>query len=100
MSRMLPDKEIEALLNNAILGGSAECVRSNSYVLRLGRRVKFDSTQEEMDIPDGHFLEVQPGDFVTIASLERLDFTRDTLSAIGRPNDIVGFITPTTTMMR
>jgi hypothetical protein len=68
MARILPDKEIRPLLEKVICGGSPDCVRHNSYELRLGNRVKFDSTGEEAEIREGHFLEIQPGDFVTISS--------------------------------
>lgn len=83
-----------------IIKGSRECVRQNSYELRLGDKVKFDSTGEEMDIPEGYFLEIEPGDFVTIASYEKLDFKRETLALLGKRTNLTGLITPTTTMMR
>jgi deoxycytidine triphosphate deaminase len=100
MVRILPDREVKNLLGKVILGGSPECVGPNSYELRLGRDVKFDSTGEEMDIPDGHFLEIQPGDFVTISSSERLDFSRSGLDRVPSRSNLMGLITPTTTMMR
>jgi deoxycytidine triphosphate deaminase len=100
MALILPDRAIRLLLGKAILDGSPDCVRSNSYELRLGCRVKFDSTGEELEIPEGHFLEIQPGDFVTIASCEKLDFSRAALAGLDRPISLVGLITPTTTMMR
>lgn len=100
MARILPDKEIRPLLKGVIMGGSTDCVRHNSYELRLGNRVKFDSTGEEAEIPEGHFLEIQPGDFVTISSWEKLDFKRETFAALGKKTNLMGLITPTTTMMR
>jgi deoxycytidine triphosphate deaminase len=100
MARILPDKEIRPLLEKAILGGSQDCVRHNSYELRLGNRAKFDSTGEELQIAEGHFLEIQPGDFVTISSWEKLDFRREAFAALGKKTNLMGLITPTTTMMR
>jgi deoxycytidine triphosphate deaminase len=100
VARILPDREILPLLNTVILGGSAECVRHNSYELRLGGKAKFDSTGEEVDIPAGCFLEIQPGDFVTIASLEKLDFTKGAFESLGKSTNLMGLVTPTTTMMR
>ena len=99
MAKILPDREIRKLLEKAVVGASPDCVGSNSYELRLGKKVKFDSTGEELEIPEGHFLEIPPGDFVTIASWEKLDFGREAAGALGKKS-IAGFITPTTTMMR
>ncbi|SRR5216684_1815891 len=99
MAKILPDHEILKLLDKAIVGSSPQCVGPNSYELRLGSKVKFDSTSEELQIPEGHFVEIPPGDFVTIASLEKLDFGRETTASLGKKG-IAGLITPTTTMMR
>jgi len=100
MAKILPDREITKLLGICIIDGSPDCVVSNSYELRLGERVKFDSTGEELEIPEGYFLEIEPGDFVTISSLEKLDFRRETLRSLGKERNLAGLITPTTTMMR
>jgi deoxycytidine triphosphate deaminase len=100
MASVLPDREIKKLLGQVILDGSESCVRINSYEVRLGRTAKFDSTGEEVEIPDGHFLEIEPGDFVTVGSLESFDFSVQRLKAVGKPNGLFAWITPTTTMMR
>jgi len=100
MANVLPDREIKKLLNHAILDGSESCVRINSYEVRLGHRAKFDSTGEELDIPTGHFLEIEPGEFVTVGSMESFDFSAEKLKALGKPNGLFAWITPTTTMMR
>jgi deoxycytidine triphosphate deaminase len=100
MASVLPDREIKKLLGRAILGGSDDCIRINSYEVRLGHKARFDSTGEEVEIPDGHFLEIEPGDFVTVGSLEEFDFSAATTKALGKPNGIFAWITPTTTMMR
>lgn len=97
--RILPDRDIAALLGNVILEGTQDCVGPSSYEVRLGNRAKFHSTGEEVEIRPGFFLEIEPGELVTVASLEKLDFSRTTLDKIGKPG-IIGFITPTTTMMR
>ena len=85
MPKILPDREIRKLLDKIIIGSSPQSVGPNSYELRLGNKVKFDSTGEELDIPEGHFVEIPPGDFVTISSLERLDFGRDTVTSCSAP---------------
>ncbi len=100
MANVLPDREIKALLAKVILGGSAECIRVNSYEVRLGHKARFDSTGEDVEIPDGNFLEIEPGDFVTVESLEKFDLSAETTKAIGKGNGIFAWITPTTTMMR
>lgn len=100
MASVLPDREIKRLLGSVIIDGSEGCIRVNSYEVRLGCRAKFDSTGEELELPNGHFLEVEPGDFVTVQSQEVFDFSLATLKSIGKPNGVFAWITPTTTMMR
>jgi len=100
MAKVLPDREIKDLLGTAILGGSADCIRVNSYEVRLGHKARFDSTGEEVEILDGHFLEIEPGDFVSVESLEKFDLSAATTGAVGKGNGIFAWITPTTTMMR
>ena len=99
MARVLPDTQIRALLGKVIIGASDTCVRINAYEVRLGNRVRFDSTGEELDMAPGNFLEIEPGELVAVTSLESLDFTRATLEKLGKPG-IMALITPTTTMMR
>jgi deoxycytidine triphosphate deaminase len=99
VAKILPDREIKALLGKVILDGLPACVRPTSYEVRLGSQARFDSTGEEVEVKPGFFLEIQPGELVIVASLERLDFSRRTLESVGKPG-LVGFITPTTTMMR
>ena len=72
MARILPDREITPLLEKVIIKGSRECVRQNSYELRLGDKVKFDSTGEEMDIPEGYFLEIEPGTSLRLQAMKNL----------------------------
>jgi deoxycytidine triphosphate deaminase len=100
VARILPDREIKSLLGTVILEGSPECVRINSYEVRLGHTARFDSTGEEVSIPDGHYLEIEPGDFVAVESLEAFDLSAATLKVAGKPHGVFAWITPTTTMMR
>jgi hypothetical protein len=44
MAKVLPDREIALLIGKAIIGGSQDCIRVNSYEVRLGRKALFDST--------------------------------------------------------
>ncbi len=100
MATVLPDREIKALLGKAILNGSPDCIRVNSYEVRLGQKARFDSTGEELEVAENCFLEIEPGDFVSVESLEKLDFSAATLKSIGKPCGVFAWITPTTTMMR
>ena len=100
MAKVLPDREISPLLGKVIINGAPDCVRVSSYEVRLGNRVRFDSTGEEMAIPDGFYLEIDPGDFVSVESLERLDFSKAAIQSAGRSGGLFAWITPTTTMMR
>jgi deoxycytidine triphosphate deaminase len=100
MANVLPDREIKTLLGRAIIGGSQECIRVNSYEVRLGHKARFDSTGEQVDIPEGHFLEIEPGDFVAVESLEIFDLSVPTIRKLGKMNGVFAWITPTTTMMR
>ena len=96
MAKVLPDREIKSLLGTAILDGSPDCIRVNSYEIRLGHTAHFNSTGEEVNIPAGHYLEIEPGEFVAVESLERLDLTPETMRAIGKPDGVFAWITPTT----
>jgi deoxycytidine triphosphate deaminase len=100
MATVLPDREIRSLIGKVIINGSEDCIRVNSYEVRLGHKAHFDSTGEEVTIPEGHFLEIEPGDFVSVESLEKLDLGISTLESMGKPSGIFAWITPTTTMMR
>ncbi len=100
MANVLPDREIKALLGKAIMGGSTDCIRVNSYEVRLGHKAHFDSTGEEVELPGGYFLEIEPGDFVAVESLEVFDLSSNTLKELGKENGVFAWITPTTTMMR
>ncbi len=100
MASILPDKEIAKLLGVCILDGQRECLKPNSYQLRLGPNVRFHSTNERKVLQPDQFLEVNPGETVTINSLERIDFTKETVRNLFADAMLLGFITPTTTMMR
>ncbi len=100
MAQILSDRQLARLLNTCILNASAESIKSNSYELRLGNHVRFMSTAEEKEVLQGQFVEIPPGEFVTISSLERIDFRKDTVSQVLADSMLMGLITPTTTMMR
>ena len=66
----------------------------------LGESVHFHSTGERKKLEPGLFLKVNPGETVIISSLERLDFTGETIKNIYPDQMLMALITPTTTMMR
>ncbi len=100
MAKILADKDIKRLLDVCILKGSEDCIKPNSYELRLGSEVKFFATDERKKIEEGQFLEIDVGQMVSIASLETIDFTIEKVQQVFKKSMLMGFITPTTTMMR
>ncbi|HUU46016.1 MAG TPA: hypothetical protein VM118_09800 [Acidobacteriota bacterium] len=100
MAKLLNDRELERLVGDCILEGSREQVRANAYKLRLGGQVRFHSTGEIKSLEQGQFIEIGAGEAVTIASLEKLDFTADTVGRLHPGRLLWGLIMPTTTMMR
>lgn len=100
MSQVLSDRELTAILGHCIVDGDEHCVRANSYELRLGSSVRFHSTSEDMGLKAGQYLAIQPGELVSVSSLESLDFTRKVVSEYFDSDALMGLITPTTTMVR
>lgn len=102
MAQLLPDKEIRKLLSSIIVGdqGSNIKINPNGVELRLGNAVRFLATKEEKKIPKGHFLKINPGESVIVSSKEKIDFSSAALEAKYPGQMIMGFVTPTTTMMR
>lgn len=100
MARILSDREVKSLLGSVIQGSDPKLLNPNGLELRLGRKIKFISTGEEKEIPEGHFVKVSPGESAIIASLERLDFSRETVQKHFPKCMLMAFITPTTTMIR
>ena len=100
MARILPDKEIKTLLGSVILDGDQKLVEPNGIKLRLGKSILFQSTGEEKAMAPGTFAKIAPGEAVLIASMEVIDFRPATTSKLIAEPCLMGFITPTTTMMR
>lgn len=100
MAKVLPDREIKLLLGKAIIDGAPECIGVNSYEVRLGKKALFYATGEEVSIPPGSYLEIDPGDLVAVESLEKVDFSQNIVKTLDKPHGIFAWITPTTTMMR
>jgi deoxycytidine triphosphate deaminase len=100
MARILADKDIKRIIDRVLIDADEKLLNPNGIELRLGKHVRFHSTGEEKELAPGMFLQVNPGETVIITSLEVIDFTADTLRSIIPDTMLMGFITPTTTMMR
>ena len=101
MAQILSNKEIEKLLDNEIiLEGDRGQIRSNSYVFRLGKEVRFFSTKERKAGDIGDILIINPGDSALVHSYEIVDFTQPTIDKFYKGHQICAFLTPTTTLVR
>lgn len=100
MARILPDREMKKLFGSVLIDADPRYINPNGMELRLGGHVRFDSTGEEKKLGPGLFLKVNPGENVIISTLEKLDFTAQTVQKIYPNKMLMAFITPTTTMMR
>jgi deoxycytidine triphosphate deaminase len=100
VANILADKDIRRLISTVLLNADEKLINPNGIELRLGKDVLFHSTGEEAQLGPGQFLKVNPGESVVISSLELIDFKPDTVHRVFSRSMLMGFITPTTTMMR
>ncbi len=100
MARILADRDIKRMLGRVLVDAEETLLNPNGIELRLGKHVRFHSTGEEKELSPGMFLQVNPGETVIISSLETIDFTADSVRSVIPDAMLMGFITPTTTMMR
>jgi len=100
MAKILADRDILKLLGNVLINADKKHINPNGIELRLGKFVRFHSTDEEKELGDGLFLKLNPGETVIISSLEQIDFRSNTVQKIFPDHTLMGFITPTTTIMR
>ena len=100
MAKILADRDIKKLIGSVLIGAEERCINPNGIELRLGEHIHFYSTGERRKLGPSLFLKVNPGETVIISSLEKLDFTADTVQTIYPDRMLMAFITPTTTMMR
>jgi len=75
MAKILADKDVQKLIDIVIINGDKELLNPNGIELRLGEYVFFHSTSEEKKLKENTFLKVNPGEFVTISSLEKINFS-------------------------
>lgn len=100
MAKILSDKDIRGLLGSALIDADEQFINPNGIELRLGKHVIFHSTGEEKELGPGLFLKVSPGESISISSVELIDFRASTVHTRFPGSMLMGFITPTTTMMR
>lgn len=100
MAKILADKEIRKLIGSVLVNADESKINPNGVELRLGKHVLFHSTGEEKELGPGLFLKVSPGETVSIASMEQIDFKTPKVQEIFPGCMLMGLITPTTTMMR
>jgi deoxycytidine triphosphate deaminase len=100
MAKILADRDIQKLLGVVILNADPQRINPNGIEIRLGKHVLFQSTDEEKELSVGNYLKVLPGESVTISSFEEFVFTREAIQRVFPESDLMGLITPTTTMMR
>lgn len=100
MAKILTDREIKTLLQDVIEHGDANLVNPHGIELRLGKHVRFLSTGEDKELQAGQFLKVSPGETVLISSFEKIDFQSETVRRHFKECLLMGWISPTTTMMR
>jgi len=100
MAKILPDYEVKKLLGSVLIDADKKYINPNGIELRLGKQVRFYSTGETKKLGTGFFLKVKPGENVIISSLEKLDFTEETVQNIYPNKMLMALVTPTTTMMR
>lgn len=101
MAEILSDKQIkDLLLGSVLIGAEEDQLNPNGIELRLGGKVFFEATGEEKDLEEGKYLKVTPGESVIITSLEKIDFSPETVENIFPGHALMALINPTTTMMR
>lgn len=101
MATLLNDQEIKRLIGSVIVDGDTSCIRSNSYILRLGANGEFLNAQKEFVLgKKKKGVRVQPGHSIAVTAFETLDFRRETVRAIYPDHDLHAFVTPTTDLSR
>lgn len=100
MAKIMADKDIKKLIGYVLIDADEQLVNPNGIELRLGKHVRFHSTGEEKEIGPDMFLKVNPGESISISSIETIDFSTETVQGILPKCMLMAFITPTTTIMR
>jgi len=100
MADILPDHAIQRLLGHSLVHGDIDCVKANTYELRLGAKARFRNTDERVELKDGEYLEVAAGEIVDLTSYEVIDFRAETVDEVFPGKSLMGLLTTRTTLMR
>jgi deoxycytidine triphosphate deaminase len=100
MANILPDRDLNLLLEKCIVHSHKDCVKTNTYELRLGDKARFRNSDEVVELKPGEYLEVGPGETVDLTSLEVIDFRQESVAAVFPGRALMGFLTSRTTLMR
>ncbi len=100
MATFLSDKDIAPLIGSVLINADVSLLNSNGIALRLGESILFHSTEEQKTLKDGQYLKVQPGESIIFSSMEKIDFSKETVQKHFEGAMLMALITPTTTMMR
>lgn len=101
MATILNDIELEKLIGEVIVNGNTDCLRPNSYILRLGAEGEFINTGKPFKLGDKKKgIRIPPGHSVGVTSFETLNFQRDVIHKIFPGEDFHAFISPTTDLSR
>lgn len=102
MPTILNDAELKKLLGTVILGGGEDCIRPNSYIVRLGDQGEFINTGKEFTLDDRKKkgIRIPPGHSVGVTAFETIDFRRETVHKLYPGCDLHGLVSPTTDLSR
>ncbi len=100
MANILADRDLTRLLEKCILNSHRDGVKTNTYELRLGNRARFRNSDETVELKEGEYLEVGPGETVDLTSLEVIDFREETVRGVFPSKALMGLLTSRTTLMR
>lgn len=100
MASILNDTELKKLLGTVIVNGTEGSIRSNSYVIRLGRSGEFINSGKSFELSENKGIKLPSGHSVGVTSVEILDFSKETVNKIFPNQALHGLLTPTTDLSR
>ncbi len=101
MAEILNDEEIQKLFGTVIIGGESDCIRPNSYILRLGEEGEMLNSGKEFRLGrESKAIRVRPGHSVGLVAHEMIDFRREIVRKIYPDHDLHAFVSPTTDLSR